>query len=393
MTASDISPAMVELARAKVGDTVDLSVADMRELPRCGEFDLVWCLDDAVNYLLSGEELEQALGGMRRNLGPEGLLMFDVNALETYRTFFAEEVVVERDGRRLVWRGSSSPEAGPGRSPKPASRSGRSRAGPGRGRPADRAADAPPAPLPRSRGAGHAGERRPRCLEVFGHGEDAVLKQPLRGRGAQQGRLHRPRRRLTRWGHDLPTTVTGVDFVTVFVKDYPAALKFYGEILGLEHSVDYEKIPAGEFETGSLTLQVMDAAAIGREFKPSGHPIALHVDDVEAARANLESKRRRVPRRDDRQRRLPHGLLQRPRRQRPDVPQPLRAARPDGSDPPAGWDAPIRRCERRRGHNDEAGATGLEPATSGVTGRRSNQLSYAPERTRMGQWWRPVREI
>jgi predicted enzyme related to lactoylglutathione lyase len=87
-----------------------------------------------------------------------------------------------------------------------------------------------------------------------------------------------------------PTTVTGVDFITVFVKDYPAALKFYGEVLGLEHSVDYEKIPAGEFETGSLTLQVMDAAAVGREFEPSGHPIALHVEDVEAARADLESK-------------------------------------------------------------------------------------------------------
>jgi predicted enzyme related to lactoylglutathione lyase len=86
-----------------------------------------------------------------------------------------------------------------------------------------------------------------------------------------------------------PTTVTGVDFVTVFVKDYPAALKFYGETLGLEHSVDYEKIPAGEFETGSLTLQVMDAAAVGREFSPNGHPIALHVEDVEAARAKLEA--------------------------------------------------------------------------------------------------------
>lgn len=87
-----------------------------------------------------------------------------------------------------------------------------------------------------------------------------------------------------------PTTVTGVDFVTVFVKDYPAALKFYGETLGLEHSVDYEKIPAGEFETGSLTLQVMDAAAVGREFAPSGHPIALHVEDVAAARARLEAE-------------------------------------------------------------------------------------------------------
>jgi predicted enzyme related to lactoylglutathione lyase len=86
------------------------------------------------------------------------------------------------------------------------------------------------------------------------------------------------------------TTVTGVDFLTVFVKDYPAALKFYGEVLGLEHSADYGKIPGGEVETGDLTLQLMDAAAIGQEFAPSGHPIALHVDDVEAARADLESK-------------------------------------------------------------------------------------------------------
>lgn len=85
-----------------------------------------------------------------------------------------------------------------------------------------------------------------------------------------------------------PTAVTGVDFVTVFVADYPAAVKFYGELLGLEHSVDYARIPAGEFETGSLTLQVMDSASVGREFRPSGHPIALHVEDVEAARAKLE---------------------------------------------------------------------------------------------------------
>ena len=32
------------------------------------------------------------------------------------------------------------------------------------------------------------------------------------------------------------------------------------------------------------------------------------------------------------------------------------------------------------GHLPPTGATGLEPATSGVTGRRSNRLSYAPKR-------------
>src|SRR5687767_6323040 len=36
-----------------------------------------------------------------------------------------------------------------------------------------------------------------------------------------------------------------------------------------------------------------------------------------------------------------------------------------------------------------AGATGLEPATSGVTGRRSNRLSYAPVR---GTVWHPSGE-
>jgi predicted enzyme related to lactoylglutathione lyase len=86
------------------------------------------------------------------------------------------------------------------------------------------------------------------------------------------------------------TAITGVDFATVFVTDYPAAVEFYGRTLGLEHSVDYGKIPAGEFETGNLTLQVLDAASVGREFQASGHPIAFHVEDVEATRAELESK-------------------------------------------------------------------------------------------------------
>jgi hypothetical protein len=40
----------------------------------------------------------------------------------------------------------------------------------------------------------------------------------------------------------------------------------------------------------------------------------------------------------------------------------------------------LKAVSRTRMRIAETGATGLEPATSGVTGRRSNQLSYAPER-------------
>jgi len=87
-----------------------------------------------------------------------------------------------------------------------------------------------------------------------------------------------------------PTAITGVDFATVFVTDYPAAIEFYCQTLGLEQSVDYGKIPGGEVEVGDLTLQVVDAAAIGREFEPNGSPLALHVEDVEATRAELEAK-------------------------------------------------------------------------------------------------------
>lgn len=101
----DVSAAMLDLARQKVGDAVRLEVADMRELPCFGEFDLVWALDDAINYLLSVEELEAALRGMRSNLASSGLLLFDVNELPVYG-FYAEGVEVERDGRRFVFQGN-----------------------------------------------------------------------------------------------------------------------------------------------------------------------------------------------------------------------------------------------------------------------------------------------
>ena len=84
--------------------------------------------------------------------------------------------------------------------------------------------------------------------------------------------------------------VTGVDFITVPTKDYEAADRFYGDVLGLERSKQWGSMPAREFETGSLTIAVMQSDAFGQQFAPHSHPIALHVDDVETARSELESQ-------------------------------------------------------------------------------------------------------
>jgi predicted enzyme related to lactoylglutathione lyase len=85
-------------------------------------------------------------------------------------------------------------------------------------------------------------------------------------------------------------TVTGVDFIAVPTRDFEQASEFYGDVLGLRRSKRWGQMPAGEFETGSLTIAVMQSDAFGMEFKPHTHPIALHVEDVAAARAALEEK-------------------------------------------------------------------------------------------------------
>jgi SAM-dependent methyltransferase len=175
VTACDISPSMLELARAKVGDAVQFSVADMRELPVFGEFDLVWCLDDAVNYLLSPEALGEALSGMRANLAPDGLLMFDINTLKAYRSFFAETELVERGGRKLVWKGQAPADAQPGSIQEAHFEAELATGGEaGVEKHVHRQRHFPETDVREI-----LEEVGLECLDVFGHGYDAVLKQPV----------------------------------------------------------------------------------------------------------------------------------------------------------------------------------------------------------------------
>lgn len=84
--------------------------------------------------------------------------------------------------------------------------------------------------------------------------------------------------------------VTGTDFITVATKDIKAAEEFYGSVLGLERSARWGDMPGVEFETGNLTIALMQSDAFGLEFRANNHPIEFRVDDVEEARAELESR-------------------------------------------------------------------------------------------------------
>jgi SAM-dependent methyltransferase len=176
VTGCDVSPAMVALAEQKAGDRVELSVADMRELPRLGEFDLVWALDDAINYLLSVKELEEALCGMRDNLAGDGLLLFDLNELLVYRTFYAETSVLQQGGKRFTWRGLGSADAAAGSvcesrlevESDDGARLDQSEASVHRQR-----------HFPEAEVLAALERSGLECLDVYGHGLDGIPRQPL----------------------------------------------------------------------------------------------------------------------------------------------------------------------------------------------------------------------
>jgi SAM-dependent methyltransferase len=175
VTACDLSPSMLALAREKLDSqaAATLHVADMRALPRYGQFELVWALDDAVNYLLDREELAAALRGMRRNMAPRGFLVFDLNTLRSYRSFFAETAFIERDGLRLTWEGQTDPAVAPGSIAEARFKAGgvngvRVAAHMHRQR-----------HFPRAEVLAACADVGLTVIETFGHGDDASFEQPL----------------------------------------------------------------------------------------------------------------------------------------------------------------------------------------------------------------------
>lgn len=84
VTGVDYSPQMIALAQERAEDAgvhVDFSVEDMRTLPFEGEFDLVTCFFDSLNYLLTVQGLHDAFQCAFRALRPGGFYIFDMNTI------------------------------------------------------------------------------------------------------------------------------------------------------------------------------------------------------------------------------------------------------------------------------------------------------------------------
>jgi len=105
VSACDLSPAMVRQARAKLGATANVFVADMRSLFVEEQFAFVTCLDDALNYLLSAADLGTAIRGFADALVPGGLVAFDLNTAATYRSAFGADARFTAADGTLKWSG------------------------------------------------------------------------------------------------------------------------------------------------------------------------------------------------------------------------------------------------------------------------------------------------
>jgi 2-polyprenyl-3-methyl-5-hydroxy-6-metoxy-1,4-benzoquinol methylase len=80
----DQSQEMIALAREQAreaGIPVNFLVEDMRDLRYSGEFDLVTCFFDSMNYLLTVKDLQDAIRCAYKALRPGGYYIFDMNTI------------------------------------------------------------------------------------------------------------------------------------------------------------------------------------------------------------------------------------------------------------------------------------------------------------------------
>src|SRR5690606_18910077 len=102
----DLSPAMVNTARKKA-PRLPAVVADLRAIPFAQRFDMITCLFDSMNFLLTLDDVYRATSGCAYALADGGILYFDV-VTERMVTEFFEGQEWEEDNHTFSSRWRSS---------------------------------------------------------------------------------------------------------------------------------------------------------------------------------------------------------------------------------------------------------------------------------------------
>ena len=105
VTGIDVSPAMIEHARAHV-PTAEFHVCDATEFRRRGNFAAAVCTFDSLNHILSAKGLESALRNTADALQPGAPFVFDMLLERGYQTGWAEGFTIVRDDHVLLISGS-----------------------------------------------------------------------------------------------------------------------------------------------------------------------------------------------------------------------------------------------------------------------------------------------
>jgi ubiquinone/menaquinone biosynthesis C-methylase UbiE len=115
VSGSDVSPAMIEIARRKARDArtaIDFHVQDASELRLGRRFDLVISLFDSLNYILDSASLQQVFYRVFGHLNSGGLFIFDMNTeLALAEGLFNQNNLGSRSPLLYDWRSSYDPAA------------------------------------------------------------------------------------------------------------------------------------------------------------------------------------------------------------------------------------------------------------------------------------------
>jgi len=99
----ELSPQMAEIAGARLGPSVEISVGDMRDFDLGRRFDAVTCLFSSIGYVQSREELHRALGRLAAHLQPGGVLVVEPwFSPQAWRAGTVHDGRAEQDGRVVI---------------------------------------------------------------------------------------------------------------------------------------------------------------------------------------------------------------------------------------------------------------------------------------------------